>query len=215
MKKIICIIFSLCMFSTVATAENFNMVGVKYGLAGLQGTAASHTSGSITRSSNTDHVESEYGSLFAEYAVQNSPFSVGVEYVPFDGVISIDHGSSVDSSATISDYTTIYAMATKSFNNGVGLYGRLGYSFADLSVKANSDDTTINSADDDLKGYTAGFGIQSPKFSAADLISRLEVNYTAYDDLNVNTTSNGSDNVAKKATDIESATISISFAKTF
>ena len=134
--------------------------------------------------------------------------------MPFDGVVSIDHGSSVDSSATIKDYTTLYALAGHSFSNDVGIYASLGYSFADLAVAANSDDTTINSHDNSLEGYTLGLGIQSPQFGAG-LISRFEISYTSYDDLNVTTTSNGSASVAKKATNIESATASISVAKTF
>jgi hypothetical protein len=142
------------------------MIGVKYGVAGLQGTSNAYTSGSVTRSSNTDHIESEYGAIFAEYAVGSSPLSIGLSYVPFDGVVGIDHGSSVDSSATIKAYTTLYALAGHSFSNDVGIYASLGYSFADVAVAANSDDTTINSHDNSLEGYTLGLGIQSPQFVA-------------------------------------------------
>jgi len=214
MKKIISTLFGLSLFCTAAVAENNNMIGVKYGVAGLQGTQAEYTAGSVKRGANTDHIESEYGAIFAEYALGSSPISIGLSYVPFDGVISVDTGSSVDSSATLKDYTTLYALAGHSFSNDVGIYASLGYSYADLAVAANSDDTTINSHDNSLEGITLGLGIQSPEFGAG-LISRFEISYTSYDDLNVTTTSNGSASVAKKGTNIESATASISVAKTF
>ena len=65
------------------------MVGVKYGKGDLEGNAKSYVAGTNTYAAETGSKDNEFGAIFAEVNVKESPISVGLEYVPFDADISL------------------------------------------------------------------------------------------------------------------------------
>jgi len=208
MKKIISIVIASFLFSVTANAGG--MVGAKIGFGEIEGTKNSYTAGATAYAADTEKATSGYGSIFAEINVMESPVSVGVEYIPFDAVLSIDN-SAADSSVTLSDHTTIYALASKNVADGVSVFAKLGYSHADIGKASTHHTTTVNSKSGSLEGPMVGAGVQ---LGTEGFVARIEAAFTDYDDVNVNTTSNGSAAVAKKAT-VETTTISFSIAKSF
>jgi hypothetical protein len=211
MKKIISILFVSALLTMSAHAGG--MIGIKYGNGDLEGTKDAYTAGSNSYSSQTNSKDHEFGAVFAEVNLANHPVAIGLEYIPYTATISVD-GSSSDSHLEISEHTTIYALLSNNVGGGdASAYFKVGYAFADIGgVKANYDQTTVNSHDSSLEGLMIGAGIQSGEFSG--MVGRLELTITDYDDVSANTTSNGSTSVTKTA-DADLTTITISLAKTF
>ena len=210
MNKITTLLIT-AMFTLATSAFAGGMVGVKYGNGDLEGNAKSYVSGTNTYAAQNGSKDNQFGAIFAEINVKESPVSIGLEYVPFDADISLD-GDASGASANVGDYTTLYALAMKEINE-VSLYAKLGYSMADIgTVKANDGQTTINSNSDSLEGIMMGLGIQSK--SVNGIVARAEYTYTEFDEISVTTTSNGSASVTKKA-DGELTTLTVSIAKSF
>ena len=211
MKKLTILLIT-AMFTLATSAFAGGMVGVKYGTGELDGASKSYVAGGTTYAAQSGSKDNEFGAIFAEVNVKESPISVGLEYVPFDADVSLN-GSTSGSSANVSDYTTVYALAMKELNN-VGVYAKLGYSMADIgTVKANGSNTTINSNSDKLEGIMYGVGIQSKEFPGG-VVARAEYTFTEFDDISVTTTSNGSASVKKTASG-ELSTLTVSLAKSF
>lgn len=215
MKKILSIIIASMFLSLTASAEG--LVGIKYGYGELESTASQ--TGDVNQ---TKAVDNAYGAVFAEYSLgefgpMSTPFSVGIEYIPFTATVDIDGQSKTDSHLELSDHTTLYVLASKELENGASVYGKLGYAMADISnVKANYDNITTSSPDDTLEGPMIGLGLQSSMFSKFGLISRIEATHTMYDDVSVKRTdSDDSSTETKTATDTTLTTISFSIAKQF
>ena len=211
MKKLT-IILVTAIFTLTTSAFAGGMIGVKYGKGDLDGTAASYVAGTTTYAAQSGSKENEFGAIFAEINVKESPISVGIEYVPFDADITLN-GDASGASANVDDYTTIYALAMHELTN-FSVYAKLGYSQADIgTVKPNDGQTTINSNSDSLEGMMYGVGLQSQELPFG-LVARAEYTMTDFDDISVTTTSNGSAAVKKKA-DGELTTLTISLAKSF
>ena len=211
MKKLTILIFSI-LFTLSTTAFAGGMIGVKYGNGDLEGNSKSYTAGSTAYAAQSGSKDNEFGAIFAEVNVKESPISVGLEYVPFDADISLN-GDASGVSANVSDYTTLYALAMHELNE-VSVYAKLGYSMADIgTVKPNDGQTTINSSSDLLEGMMYGVGVQSKELPFG-LVARAEYTFTEFDDISVTTTSNGSAAV-KKTADGDLTTLTISLAKSF
>ena len=211
MNKVTILIFSI-LFTLSTTAFAGGMIGVKYGNGDLEGNAKSYTAGSTTYAAESGSKDNEFGAIFAEVNIKESPISVGLEYVPFDADISLN-GDNANVSANVSDYTTLYALAMHELNE-VSVYAKLGYSMADIgTVKPNDGQTTINSSSDSLEGMMYGVGVQSKELPFG-LVARAEYTFTEFDDISVTTTSNGSASV-KKTADGDLTTLTISLAKSF
>ena len=212
MKKITTLLIT-AMFTLATSAFAGGMVGVKYGMGDLEGNAASYVSGSTTYAAESGSKDNEFGAIFAEINVKESPISVGIEYVPFDADVSLN-GKSAEASANVSDYTTVYALAAHELNN-ISVYAKIGYSMADIGTIKNNDATTtsITSASDSLEGIMYGVGIQSKELGNG-IVARAEYTLTQFDDISVTTTSNGSAAV-KKTADGELTTLTVSLAKSF
>ena len=212
MKKLTILIFSI-LFTLSTTAFAGGMIGVKYGNGDLEGNAQSYTAGSTTYAAESGSKDNEFGAIFAEINIKESPISVGLEYVPFDADISLDGTNSSEQSANVSDYTTIYALAMHELSN-FSVYAKLGYSQADIgTIKNNDPTTTVNSKSGELEGMMYGAGIQSKELPFG-LVARAEYTFTEFDDISVTTTSNGSAAV-KKTADGDLTTLTISLAKSF
>ena len=211
MKKIIILLIT-AMFTIATSAFAGGMVGVKYGSGDLDGSASAYTAGSNDYSSENGSKSNEFGAIFAEVNMMESPVSVGLEYVPFDADISLN-GKSSSVSANVSDYTTIYALAMHELANA-SVYAKIGYSQADIgTIKPSSGGTTINSQSGELEGMMYGIGVQSQEL-AGGIIARAEYTLTDFDDISVTTTSNGSASV-KKTASAELQTLTVSIAKSF
>ena len=105
--------------------------------------------------------------------------SVGLEYVPLSGIISLD-GNSVDSRAEVSDFMTAYLMLAVDAGPGK-LYGKVGYADAQIGTVTANDSTTVNSQSDALEGPMLGIGFQTAEGAlgdALDLVARIEATYT-------------------------------------
>jgi len=210
--KKITIIFISALFTLTTSAFASGMIGVKLGQGDLEGNKNAYTAGSNTYAAQSGSKDSEFGAIFAEINVKESPISVGLEYVPFDADVSLD-GKSSGVSAKVSDYTTIYALAMRELND-VSVYAKLGYSQADIgTVSVNDTATTYVSQSGDLEGMMVGVGVQSKELPFG-LVARGEFTYTEFDDISVTTTSNGSTSV-KKTADGELTTLTLSLAKSF
>jgi hypothetical protein len=188
------------------------MIGVKLGVGDLEGNKKGYTAGTHSYGSQSGSKDAEFGAIFAEVNVNDSPISIGVEYVPFDADISLD-GKKANVSANVDDYTTIYALAMRELSDA-SVYAKIGYSMADVgTVQPNNSTTTVNSQSDSLEGMMFGVGVQSKEL-AFGLVARAEYTITEFDDISVTTTSNGSTSV-KKTADGELTTLTISLAKSF
>ena len=211
MKKIISLLIGSFLFASTSFAAG--MVGVKVGNGDLEGNADGYTAGSTTYTAISKSKSAEYGAIFAELELGGTPFSLGVEYIPFDAIIGLD-GNSIDSHAEVSDYTTIYALA--SMDAGAGkAYVKAGYSEGSIGTIQSRHDSTVNSQSDSLEGPMIGIGFETGSLGdALDLVARFEATYTEFDDVSVTTTSNGSTSV-KKTADGDLTTLSVSIGKKF
>ena len=211
MRKITTLFF-LALFTLTTSVYAGGMIGVKLGQGDLEGNSKSYTAGSTTYAAISASKDSDFGAIFAEVNIKESPISVGLEYVPLDTDISLQgHQSNV--SANVQDYTTLYLLAMHELTN-FNVYAKLGYSEADIgTVKANDGQTTVNSQSGSLEGIMYGLGVQSQELPFG-LVARAEYTFTEFDDISVTTTSNGSANVKKTASG-ELSTLTISLAKSF
>jgi len=82
--------FSILILSVLYTltipAFAGGMVGVKYGVGDLEGNAKAYGQYNAQSASK----DSDFGAIFAEVNIMESPISVGIEYVPIDADISLD-----------------------------------------------------------------------------------------------------------------------------
>jgi hypothetical protein len=211
MKKLTILLIT-AIFTLATSAFAGGMVGVKYGTGELDGNSKSYVSGGTTYAAQSGSKDNEFGAIFAEVNIKSSPISLGLEYVPFDADVSLN-GSTSGSSANVSDYTTVYALAMKELND-VSVYAKLGYSMADIGTVKNSDGaTTINSNSSELEGIMYGVGIQTAELEMG-IVARVEYTYTEFDDISVTTTSNAAASVTKTASG-ELSTLTVSLAKSF
>ncbi|MDC1463843.1 hypothetical protein N8449_06095 [Alphaproteobacteria bacterium] len=207
MKKITILILSV-LFTLTTSAFAGGMIGVKYGKGDLEGNAKAYGQYNAQSASK----DSDFGAIFAEVNIKESPISVGIEFVPLDANISLDgHQSNV--SANVSDYRTLYALAMHDLTK-FSVYAKLGYSQADIGkATVNDTQTTYVSQSGELEGMMYGVGIQSQELPFG-LVARAEYTLTQFDDISVTTTSNGATAV-KKTADGELTTMTISLAKSF
>ena len=153
MKKLMTILLSSLFF--VSTAYAGGMIGIKGGFGDLSGTRTSSGEASGAKSGSVD---SEYGAIFAEINLADSPLSVGFEVVPMEGIIDTKSDTGTDSQVTVSDLMTLYVLASKETEFGT-LYGKVGYSSADLSAVSNYG-LALTNASDEAEGPMVGIGAQ-------------------------------------------------------
>jgi opacity protein-like surface antigen len=80
----------------------------------------------------------------------------------------------------LKNHFTAYIQPSYNLGNGLAVFGKVGYSHADLEIKtaALSNQGTLNKKDD-LEGYLVGLGVQ--KNIDKSMFVRFEANYTDYD----------------------------------
>ena len=218
MKKIIIGIATSLLLAGAAFADSTN-VGLKLSYAKLSadGTETSNSAGAgstainfvdngsggaSTRSSGDKSFP--LASIFIEREIDvpvssGVSVAIGLDLVPLTADAKIDGGTATDATVEISNQYTAYIQPTKSLDNGLSIFAKIGYSKADLDVKSITRQATTNgsgtastdaSASKNLEGPTFGLGVQkSISTPFADFV-RLEVSYTDYDDVSY-TNSNG------------------------
>ena len=211
----------LTSVSSPALADNFNI-----GLSGAYGSfeaSGSETKDSVKKNKSGD-AEFPFASIFAEYNKTMSKewdVAFGLDYIPFSA--EIDDRSQTNSDlvagttvtgtrkATIDlkNHITAYIQPSYNLGNGLAVFGKAGFSHADLKISSTglSTDGTL-SKDDKLQGYLAGIGIQ--KNIDKTMFVRFEGNYTDYDAVSY-TNSEGT----KFTADPELWTAKISIGKSF
>ena len=210
MKKLMTTLFSSLFF--VSTAYAGGMIGIKGGFGELNGTRTSSGDSSGVTSGG---VESEYGAIFAEVNVADSPVSVGFEIVPMEGIIDTKADTGTDSHVIVSDLMTLYVLAAMETDFG-SVYGKLGYSSADLSATANYGQTLSNmsdAAEGPMVGVGAQFDVTADYISTVINTVRLEATHTMFEDLKI-TSTDGSE-VANRTGEADLTTFSISLARSF
>ena len=210
MKKVMTILFTSLFFMSTAYAGG--MIGVKYGTGTLEG---KRTSTGDASGKTKDSLDSEYGAIFAELNLMDSPVSLGLEVVPMEGVIDTKDDTGTDSQVTVSDLTTLYLLAA--LETGFGsVYGKVGYASADLSAVSNYGHTLSNmsdAAEGPMVGIGAQFDVTADYISTVINTVRLEATYTEFDELKI--TSTEGSNSAVRTGEADLTTVSISIGKSF
>jgi opacity protein-like surface antigen len=211
----------LTSVSIPALADNFNI-----GLSGAYGSfeaSGSETKDSVKKNKSGD-AEFPFASIFAEYNKTMSKewdVAFGLDYIPFSAEIDDRSQTNSDLNAgttttgtrkatlDLKNHITAYIQPSYNLGNGLAVFGKAGFSHADLKISSTglSTDGTLNT-DDKLQGYLAGIGIQ--KNIDKTMFVRFEANYTDYDTVTY-TNSEGT----KFTADPELWTAKISIGKSF
>jgi opacity protein-like surface antigen len=185
----------LASVSIPALADNFNL-----GLSGSYGkfeASGSETKDSISKNKSGD-AEFPFASIFVEYNKTMSKewdVAFGLDYIPFSAEIDSRSDTQTNEAAAglggnvtgsrsatldLKNHLTAYIQPSYNLGNGLAVFGKVGYSHADLEIKTTnlSNSGTLNKKDD-LEGYLVGIGMQ--KNIDKTLFVRLEANYTDYD----------------------------------
>ncbi len=182
----------LASVSIPALADNYNI-----GLSGAYGNfeaSGTQVKDGVTKSQSGD-ADFPFASIFAEYNKTMSKewdVAFGLDYIPFSTEID-DRSDTNTNNMTgnnvtgtrnakldLKNHLTAYIQPSYNLGNGLAVFGKVGYSHADLEIKTTnlSNSGTLNKKDD-LEGYLVGIGMQ--KNIDKTLFVRLEANYTDYD----------------------------------
>ena len=93
-------------------------------------------------------------------------------------------------------------------DNGVTLFGTIGYVNADVEAGVTSISSTNKTEDKSLNGFKFGAGLK--KVFGNTLFIKASYNYTDYDDISVTTSNN-----TKVTADIDNTALEISIGKQF
>jgi opacity protein-like surface antigen len=211
----------LTSVSIPALADNFNI-----GLSGAYGSfeaSGSETKDNVKKNKSGD-AEFPFASIFAEYNKTMSKewdVAFGLDYIPFSAEIDnrsqtnsdLNEGTTTTGTRTatldLKNHITAYIQPSYNLGDGFAVFGKAGFSHADLKISSRglTTDGTLNK-DDKLQGYLAGIGIQ--KNVDKTMFVRFEGNYTDYDTVTY-TNSEGT----KFTADPELWTAKISIGKSF
>jgi len=210
----------LASVSIPALADNYNI-----GLSGSYGkfeASGSETKDSIKKNRSGD-AEFPFASIFVEYNKTMSKewdVAFGLDYIPFSAEIDSrsdtqtnEAGAGLGGNVTgsrsatldLKNHLTAYIQPSYNLGNGLAIFGKVGFSHADLKISTTnlSNSGTLNK-DDKLEGYLAGIGIQ--KNIDKTMFVRFEANYTDYDNV---TYTNSSGTVISADPELWTAKISI------
>ena len=216
-KKLSAASLFLASVSIPALADNYNV-----GLSGSYGSF--EASGNQTKDSVVKNAEGDavfpFASIFVEYNKTMSKewdVAFGLDYIPFSAEIdsrsdtqtnnmtSNDVTGTRSATLDLKNHFTAYIQPSYNLGNGLAVFGKVGYSHADLEIKTTnlSNSGTLNKKDD-LEGYLVGIGMQ--KNIDKTLFVRLEANYTDYDSVSY---TNSSGTVINANPELWTAKISI------
>ena len=220
----------LASVSIPALADNYNI-----GLSGAYGNfeaSGNQTKDGVKKNESGD-AEFPFASIFVEYNKTISKqwdVAFGLDYIPFSAEIDDRSGADTGGDLTgidgnklrnpavdgtksatleLKNHTTLYIQPAYNLGNGLAVFGKVGYSHADLKIASRNTATGSSlNKDDTLEGYLAGIGIQ--KNIDKTMFVRFEANYTDYDTVTY-TNSSGT----QFSADPELWTAKISIGKSF
>ena len=217
LKKITTILFSVFFLSSMAIADTTN-VGVKLSYGSLEASGTETTDQSTTVSSGSGDASFPYASIFVEREIEltNANIAFGLDYIPFEAEVDkLGGGNGTDATVNLKDHFTVYIQPSKKLDNGLSVFGKIGYSQADVKITdVTRQATTAGTASTDtgatksLEGPMIGIGVEKEVAIGA---VRLELTHTEYDDINY-TNSNSKKLTAK---DIKMQSINLSLVKKF
>ena len=207
MKKIVTILMTSLFLMSAANAGG--MIGIKAGVGSLEGTRTSNTELSGSKS---DSVDSEYGAIFAEVNLADN-IAVGIELVPLEAVIDTKATTTTDSQVTVEDLMTLYVLASKDTSFG-SVYGKIGYSSADLTAVSNYG-LALTNASDKAEGPMIGIGAQFEVPTPIINTIRLEATHTMFDELKISSTDDDSGGTENRTGEADLTTFSITLARSF
>ena len=210
-------------FSTAAISQNINVgISAAYGQMEAEGTETNVTA----KAKKSGDANFPFASIFAEYNVvidKSWSMILGLDYIPINTEIEdtsksdTNLGSAAGGTTTgtkkakleLENHATLYLQPTYSLGDGLSVFGKVGYSHADLQVTSSNTSTssTLNKKDD-LEGYLVGFGVQ--KNIDKNTFVRFEANYTDYDTVTYTDTNN-----TKFTAEPELYSVKISIGKSF
>ena len=111
MKKIISLVGATFFVASSVLAGP--MIGVKLGIGDLEATKNTIVNSpvALNEAAETNSIDHTFGAIFVEQSVRG-PVSLGLEYVPLTGTISIAN-SDTDASVELGNLKTIYASVSK------------------------------------------------------------------------------------------------------
>ena len=223
MKKILTTLACLVGLQGFALADTTN-VGIKlsYGNFDASGSETTDSAGSnaggtaVSRSGDADF---PFASVFVErdFALTNFNIALGLDYIPLEAEVeTIGGGTGFDAKVEVKDQFTVYIQPSKKLDNGITIFGKLGYSQADLQISQTSRQAqsatqaapdvagTDTGASRDLEGPMIGLGVE--KEFANKAFVRFEVSYTDYDEISYTNTNS---KVLKASAELTAAHLSI------
>ena len=169
-----------------------------------------------------------YGSIFFEVTNEGSgpgSLTFGLDVVP--GSTEMDARSTTQQSTKakgagaapqtsgtnkgtvdLDRHITVYLQPGVTLDNGVTLFGTIGYVNADVEAGVTSISSTNKTEDKSLNGFKFGAGLK--KVFGNTLFIKASYNYTDYDDISVTTSNN-----TKVTADIDNTALEISIGKQF
>lgn len=224
MKKILTTLVCLVGLQGFALADTTN-VGIKlsYGNFDASGSETTDSTGANTNSggsavSRSGDADFPFASIFIErdFALTNFNIALGLDYIPLEAEVETIGGTTgFNAKVEVKDQFTVYIQPSKKLDNGLTLFGKLGYAQADLQItqtsrqaqsgsQANDAAGTDRGASRDLEGPMFGLGVE--KEFANKAFVRFEVSYTDYDEISY-TNSNGK--ILKASSELTAGHLSI------
>ena len=179
-------------FSTAAFSQI--SVGISAAYGNFDGEAReTNVTAKTAKSGDADF---PFASIFAEYSTtldKSWKLAIGLDYIPLETEIESQTRSSTSQNAgtttgsgnttakmELKNHATLYIQPSYMIDQNLSVFGKVGYSQADLNITGSNAATgsTINKKDT-LQGYLIGFGVQNNISKTAFV--RLEGNYTDYD----------------------------------
>ena len=189
-------------FSTAALSQISIGISAAYGQMEAEGRETNVTA----KTKKSGDANFPFASIFAEYNVvvdKSWSMILGLDYIPISTEIEdisksdTNLGTTAGGTTTgtkkakleLENHATLYLQPTYSLGGGLSVFGKVGYSHADLQVTSSNTSTssTLNKKDD-LEGYLVGFGVQ--KNIDKNTFFRFEANYTDYDTVTYTDTNN-------------------------
>ena len=162
LKKITTILLSVFFLSSVAIADTTN-VGVKLSYGSLE------ASGTETTNLNSTPVDSgsgdgsfPYASIFVEREIEltNANIAFGLDYIPFEAEVDkLGGGDGTDATVNLKDHFTVYIQPSKKLDNGLSVFGKIGYSQADVKITDVTRQATATQANDDASTDTGASSV--------------------------------------------------------
>jgi opacity protein-like surface antigen len=181
-------------FSTAALSQI--SVGISAAYGNFDGEAReTNVTAKAAKSGDADF---PFASIFAEYSTtldKSWKLAIGLDYIPLETEIeSMTRSSTSQNAGTTSgsgnttakmelkNHATLYIQPSYMIDQTLSVFGKVGYSHADLDINATNAATGSSlKKKDTLQGYLVGVGIQNN--ISKNAFVRLEANYTAYDDV--------------------------------